>query len=137
MSGMNNSMLVAGLFPSTLPSLAGASGRFTPSPKTSPPVNGIVSVHAPDAAVRARIPWQYGNTGGSLGVTDKFGNITIQPGLTGQALRETVRHEGVHRFFSPGTGPLLELRADVGMWGYQRSHLLRYTEKVLAEAIGT
>lgn len=87
----------------------------------------LVGVHAPDAPVRARIPWQYGNTGGSLGVTDKFGNITIQPGLTGQVLRETVRHEGVHRFFSPQRGPLLELRADVGMWGYQNSHLLRYT----------
>jgi hypothetical protein len=64
----------------------------------------MVGVHAPDAPVRARIFWQYGNTGGSLGVTDKFGNITIQPGLTEQALRETVRHEGVHRFFSPQRG---------------------------------
>src|SRR3954470_15878524 len=55
-----------------------------------------VGVHAPGASVRARIPWQYGNTGGALGITDKFGNISTQPGLTGQALRETVRHDGVH-----------------------------------------
>jgi hypothetical protein len=28
-----------------------------------------------------------------MGATDKFGNITIQPGLSGKDLIETVRHE--------------------------------------------
>jgi hypothetical protein len=67
----------------------------------------------------------------------KFGNITIQNGLTGKALEETVRHEGVHRFFSPKSGPLLEMRANIGIWGYTNSHLIRYTEEALAETIGT
>jgi hypothetical protein len=86
---------------------------------------------------KGRIPWQYGETLGALGTTDKFGNITIKPGLSGRELIETVRHEGVHRFFSPKSGPLKELRADIGMAAYRRSHLVRYAEEAIAETIGT
>ena len=86
---------------------------------------------------KSRISWQYGNTNGSLGVTDKFGKITIQPGLTGQALNETVRHEGVHQFLSPRYGPFIETRANVGIWGYQNSHMTRYIEEAIAETVAT
>lgn len=97
------------------------------------------STLAANSAGRARnIPWSYGNTNGALGVTDRFGNITIQPGLTGQTLRETVVHEGVHRFFSPrNTGPINRFRAFVGEQAYGRSHLVRYIEEGLAEGIAT
>jgi hypothetical protein len=46
------------------------------------------------------VPWSYGllSSDDLLGETDKFGNITIRPGLSGQALIDTVRHESVHRF---------------------------------------
>jgi len=72
-----------------------------------------------------------------LGATDKFGNITIKPGLSGKDLIETVRHEGVHRFFSPKSGPLMELRANIGMEAYGRSNLVRYAEEAIAETIGS
>jgi hypothetical protein len=84
------------------------------------------------------VPWRYGSLPPNvLGETDPFGNITIRPGLTRQALIDTVRHESVHRFFSPRYGPLRELRADIGMLGYERSHLLRYLEEALAETYAT
>jgi len=86
---------------------------------------------------KSRVPWQYGNTGDNLGITDKFGNITIQPGLTGQVLEETVRHEAVHRFFSPSPGFIGNVRADVGMAAYQNSHLVRYMEEAIAEGFAT
>jgi len=91
----------------------------------------------PGATGRARVPWQYGNTGGVLGTTDKFGNITIQPGLTGKALNETVRHEAVHRFFSPSPGVIGNVRADIGMAAYRQSHLVRYLEEGIAETFAT
>jgi len=33
---------------------------------------------------------------GVLGQTDRYGNITIRRGLTGQTFDETLRHETVH-----------------------------------------
>jgi hypothetical protein len=84
------------------------------------------------------VPWSYGPLPSNyLGATDRFGNITIRPGLSGQALIDTVRHESVHRFFSPRYGPLRELRADIGMLGYERSHFLRYLEEALAQTYAT
>ena len=89
------------------------------------------------AGARSRVPWQYGNTHGALGTTDKFGNITIMPGLQGKQLTETVRHEAVHRFFSPRPGPIGNIRADIGMAAYRRSHLVRFLEEGLAESVAT
>lgn len=84
------------------------------------------------------MPWSYGNTGGALGTTDKFGNITIRPGLTGKVLDETVAHESVHRLLSPrATSVLGELRADLGMAAYQRSHLVRFIKEAAAETWAT
>jgi len=95
-------------------------------------------VASPVSSGRNRIPYQTGNTGGMLGVTDRYGNITIQEGLSGRVLTETVRHEGVHRFLSPrNTGPINRFRADLGMAAYSRSHLLRYIEEAAAETVGT
>jgi hypothetical protein len=74
----------------------------------------------------------------ALGATDKFGNITLRPGLTGNAFSETLRHEGVHSFLSPMPGGALQTaRADLRMWGYNNSTLLRYTEEAIAETYAT
>jgi hypothetical protein len=83
--------------------------------------------------------WQFGNLpNGVLGSTDKFGNITIQNGLSGRPLLETVRHEKVHAFLSPKQGTLFaEARANFGMFGYNNSSLLRYIEEAAAETVGT
>jgi hypothetical protein len=84
------------------------------------------------------VPWSYGETGGALGATDKFGNITIRPGLVGTELTETVAHESVHRLLSPRATSLLgEFRADVGMAAYNRSHLARFLEEAAAETWAT
>jgi RHS repeat-associated protein len=66
---------------------------------------------------------------GALGSTDKFGNITIRPGLSDQAFAETLRHETVHSILSPSWEPL----ADARMWLYGKSGLYRYAEEALAE----
>jgi hypothetical protein len=84
------------------------------------------------------VPWTYGALPpGSLGETDKFGNIIIQNGLSGQTLIETVRHEAVHRWLSPGSGRLQGLRATLGEGAYNRSQLLRYLEEAMAETYAT
>lgn len=64
-----------------------------------------------------------------LGTTDKYGNITIQRGLTGQVFDETMRHETVHSIISRGLGPLSGARMAL----YGASGLYRYGEEALAE----
>ena len=94
---------------------------------------------ATEDASRFRGQISYGNPGANaLGSTDKFGNITIRPGLPPDVEAETIAHEQVHAFFSPAEGtPFAEARANLGMWGYQSSHALRFTEEFIAEARGT
>jgi len=70
---------------------------------------------------------------GVLGETDKFGNITLQRGLTGQTFVETLRHETVHSVLSPQSEPLANAR----MWLYGKSGLYRYTEEAAAETYAT
>jgi len=90
------------------------------------------------AGLARNVQWQYGETYGALGTTDKFGNITIRPGLVGKELEETIRHEAVHSFLSPRAGGVVQsLRADIRMLGYRNSHLLRYSEEALAETFAT
>jgi RHS repeat-associated protein len=71
---------------------------------------------------------------GDWGVTDNYGNIAIKRGLAGTRFFEpTLRHEAVHRFLSPRTGPFRNWRANVGETA-QRSHLVKYLEEALAES---
>jgi hypothetical protein len=90
-------------------------------------------------AARGRLPpFKFGNRGGALDSTDAFGNITIRAGLSGKDLLLTLRHEAVHRFFSPKTPGLLQgVRARLGMWGYNNSHMLRFIEETIAETYAT
>jgi hypothetical protein len=47
--------------------------------------------------------------------------------------RVTLFHALVHRYFSPRTGPLRQIRAELNWSAYSRSALLRYLEEALAE----
>ena len=67
------------------------------------------------------------------GITDAYGNITIDSGLDETETRMTLDHELVHRYFSPKFGPFLRLRASVGISGYVNSAMLRYLEEAMAE----
>jgi hypothetical protein len=99
------------------------------------PLSGAgLALDAGNAAERARVV-RLGNLPRRIkGSTDKFGNITIQRGLSMMERRLTLRHEMVHRFFSPRPGSFLaEARANVGMWAYNNLDLVRYTEEALAE----
>jgi hypothetical protein len=101
------------------------------------PVVAGHDVAVPASLVR-NVPWQYGKMPpGVLGETDKLGNITIRQGLSGSLFDETLRHEAVHRFLSPRSGPFLGLRADLRMASYQHSHLLRFLEESTAETVAT
>jgi hypothetical protein len=70
---------------------------------------------------------------GNLGVTDAYGSIVISRDQSLSEQRITLYHELVHRYFSPRTGPLRKLRAEISTAGYQRSALLKYLEEALAE----
>ncbi len=71
--------------------------------------------------------------GGALGGTDAYGAIEISRNQSLTEQRITLFHELVHRYFSPRTGPLRELRAQVSYNAYTRSALLQYLEEALAE----
>jgi hypothetical protein len=74
--------------------------------------------------------------GNNLGGSDAYGTITISRAQSLTEQRITLYHELVHRFFSPRTGPLRRLRANVSMSAYERSYFLRYLEEALAEGYG-
>ncbi|MDB4973863.1 MAG: uncharacterized protein JWN48_2204 [Myxococcaceae bacterium] len=69
-------------------------------------------------------------------MTDAYGAIVVARNQTLTEQRVTLFHELVHRFFSPRTGPLRQLRAELSMSAYSRSVLLRYLEEALAEGYG-
>jgi len=72
-------------------------------------------------------------SGGTLGLTDEYGSIEISRDQSLTEQRLTLLHELVHRYFSPRTGPLRKLRAELNISAYARSALLRYLEEALAE----
>jgi hypothetical protein len=51
--------------------------------------------------------------GGRLGQADAFGVIEVSRNQTMTEQRITLMHELVHRYFSPRTGPLRKVRAEV------------------------
>jgi RHS repeat-associated protein len=87
-----------------------------------------------------QVPWEFGPTGSKFisGTTNKFGDIVIRAGMSGKRTLEAILHEGVHWFFSPKRGGLLAtLRANLGMRGYHKFHVLRYLEEAFAQTVGT
>lgn len=74
--------------------------------------------------------------GGELGRTSMYGEISIARGQSLTEQRVTLFHELVHRFFSPKTGPLRQLRAQFRWNMYSKSALLAYLEEALAEGYG-
>lgn len=109
---------------------------------------------APTRAVRQRgMPTYYGRVGvkplpppgtppieyvpelpdGMLGVTDEYGYVQVS---LKQSIDEIVKsrlHELFHRFFTPRTGRLLPLRAELRLALKFRSAFLNYLEEALAE----
>ena len=74
----------------------------------------------------------------TLGYTTPSGQIFLRPGLTPAEAASTLRHESLHAFLSvPNSAPLAAARQNLGMWGYNNSHLLRFTEEALAEGYAT
>ena len=96
---------------------------------------GFRSIRIPK---RWKREWRFGELDPHvLGSTDPIGNITIQRGLTGEELRQTLDHERVHRFFSPFQGIFAKVRAQLNIAGYGNSQLLRFTEEAIAEGYST
>ena len=73
---------------------------------------------------------------GASGETTAYGAIAIARNQSLTEQRIALFHELVHRYFSPRTGPLRQIRAEIRMVGYSRSALLRYLEEALAEGYG-
>jgi hypothetical protein len=71
--------------------------------------------------------------GGSLGDTSPYGIIRVARNQSLKEQRLTLLHELVHRYLSPRTGSLQQIRAELRMSAYARSALLRYLEEALAE----
>lgn len=73
-----------------------------------------------------------------LGTCSWTGQITIRRGLDALTRHQTLRHELVHRYFSPtAPGPFQMARAGLKARGYWGSHLLRFSEEFAAEAYAT
>jgi hypothetical protein len=109
--------------------LAIARGR----PRVFPPPNvGAV----PPAGNQLRLSRPPQLPGGKLGGTSPFGEIRIARNQPMSEQRITLYHELVHRYFSPRTGPLRQLRAELAWSAYSRSAFLKYLEEALAEGYG-
>ena len=98
-----------------------------------PQIHPRINVGRPPSAGNQLRVTRSSTPGGSLGTTDAYGAITIARNQTLTEQRLTLFHELVHRYFSPRTGPLRQIRAELNMSAYSRSVLLRYIEEALAE----
>ncbi len=74
--------------------------------------------------------------GGELGGTTMYGEIAVSRAQSLSEQKVTLFHELVHRYFSPRTGPLRQLRAQFRWNAYSKSSLLRYLEEAMAEGYG-
>ncbi len=70
----------------------------------------------------------------TMGITDMFGDITIEAKLTTAKQLEVLWHERVHQILTPRLYFLRNIRIKVAIEGYNRSYLLRYLEEALAES---
>jgi hypothetical protein len=104
--------------------LARGRPQLYPPPEVGP---------TPPAGNQLRISRPATLPGRAVGGTTGFGEISIARDQTLTEQRITLLHELVHRYFSPRTGPLRRLRAELKMSAYARSVLLRYLEEALAE----
>jgi hypothetical protein len=96
--------------------------------------SGRTRIAAPYKALR--VPTTDAGLAGTriLGYTTPNGRVFLQSGLSRAEQVATLRHEGVHAFFSPkGTGPMARARQALGQWGYDNSQLLRFIEEAIAE----
>ena len=104
--------------------LARGAPKAYPRPEVGP---------APPAGNELRVSRPPSLPGRTLGGATGFGEIVIARDQPWPEQRLTLLHELVHRYFSPRTGPLRKLRAQLKMSAYARLALLRYLEEALAE----
>lgn len=71
---------------------------------------------------------------GTLGTTNRYGDIKVEAELPPKEKLMTLDHEKVHAFLSPKLNFMQDFRAKVGLLGYSQSHLLRRVEEGLADA---
>jgi hypothetical protein len=72
------------------------------------------------------------------GYTTPTGEVFLQPGLSRAEQASTLRHEGVHVYFTPkGSGPIATVRQNLGQAGYDNSALLQGVEEFIAESHAT
>lgn len=97
-------------------------------------VTGGVGGRVGARAQTSNRPYQLANLPpNTLGQTDEFGRIFIQPGQTPAGFAETLRHETVHSILTPGRDALRKITLGL----YDKSSLWRYTEEAAAESYGT
>jgi hypothetical protein len=108
-----------------LPGAQAAATETAAPPTAGVERNRLLAPRNPPSADPAMPP--------GAGKTDKFGNITYSSAGSATDQSLALAHERVHSFLSPRLNALRELRADVGIWGYKRSALLKYLEEALAE----
>ena len=76
--------------------------QFIGSAATS--VVGFGGVTGLARAAALRLPYATAEGLDAMGVTDEFGNITVDSGLQGQELRQTLLHEAVHSIYTRVAG---------------------------------
>lgn len=98
-----------------------------------------LSLRTAVGSLRARLFARPTVTGNPLmaageGATDRFGNIVYSTAGTLTEQQLALSHETVHSILSPRLLALRSVRADIGMWAYRRTALMRYLEEALAES---
>ena len=125
--------------------LSAENGQFSVEPSTFylgkhvenyDPFRGTASDSpvAPNSAARSlQLPLKGNLSVHVLGETDWAGKIRLRNGLSWAQQRETLIHEGVHRFFTAKNGPLVGFRQWLTKQGYTKSQFLRGVEEMLAQ----
>jgi len=73
-----------------------------------------------------------------MGHTLPNGDIFLRPGMTVAEETFALSHESVHSYLSVrGSGRIGDFRRALGMWGYNESAVLRYTEEAMAQGYAT
>jgi hypothetical protein len=110
--------------------------RTTPVAPSPPPAMPTLGGGGGSSGRALRLPSINGSLAGTntMGETLPNGQVWLRPGLSRVEQAATLRHESVHAYLSvPDGAPMAAFRQKVGMWGYNNSHLLRFTEEALAE----
>jgi hypothetical protein len=73
----------------------------------------------------------------TLAETTMDGRVFVQPGLSWSQQAQALRHESVHVFLTPKTGPFVDFRQSLSQYGYGNSAFLQATEEMMAHTYAT